>query len=145
MIAEAELSNVKLQEEYYDNMFNKDGYKDVFEAKVNELLATKTSEGLPPDVAWRIYASDVITSAYVEQTGKTPDGNQVQRLANWLLLEMLSDSHPDKVTREDYPVMTKKQLKTRYARERADENIPETHTIQKYLGGKKQSNYNKSD
>ncbi|WP_163530955.1 hypothetical protein [Halobacillus ihumii] len=139
------LFNLRLYEDFYDGMFSNSSFKEVFETQVNKLIALQIEKDVPPPIQWRIYACDCMISAYVNQTGETPDGRQVHRLANWLLLDELADNHPDKVTREEFPIMTKRQLRTRYTRETADENIPETHTEQKYLGGKKQSNYNKSE
>lgn len=130
--------------EYYRGFFVRD-YKRRFELEVSNLLSTVDEKGNPPSIEFRKKAISELFAAYVEQTGKTPDGVQVQRLGNWLLLEELTNNHPDKVTREEYPFLTKRQLHTRYNREMADENIPETHTVQKYLGGKKQSSYMKSE
>ncbi|GEK57162.1 hypothetical protein CHL76_02385 [Marinococcus halophilus] len=139
------LPNKPLHERYYDGAFEVENFRESFETQVNKLISTLTPDKVPPDLQWRIYATDSLISAYVNQTGETPEGRHVNRLANWLLFESLADRHPDKVTREEFPIMTKRQLKTRYSRETADESIPETHTEQNYLGGKKQANYNKSE
>lgn len=120
-------------------------YKTRLEKEVTRLLAFVDEHGEPPTIATRNQIIEALFDTYVAETGNVPDGNQVQRLANWLLLEDLTNNHPDKVTREAYPFMTKRQMRTRYNRERADENIPETHTVQKYLGGKKQSSMMKSE
>lgn len=128
----------------FDGLFIGD-FKEEFSKQVTKLLKTVDDEGNPPDIPTRIRIIEAIFDAYIEQTGYVPDGAQVQRLANWMLLEDLTNNHPDKVTREPYPFLTKRQLRTRYNRELADENIPETLTEQKYLGGKKQPNFMKSE
>lgn len=129
---------------FFDGCFVGD-YKTRLGKEVTQIMALKTEDGIPPSVEVRKAIINAVFDAFIEQTGKSPDGVQVQRLANWLLLEDLTNNHPDKVTREDYPVLTKRQLRTRYHREKADENIPETHTTQSYLGGKKQPHYKISE
>lgn len=131
--------------EFFAGKFSTYNYKERMEEEVSRLLSLMDTNGSPPSIEARKSIIVALTDAYIEQTGKLPEGNQVQRLGNWLLLEYLTDNHPDKVTREDYPFLTKRQLRTRYRRERADENIPETLTAQKYLGGKKQSSFLKSE
>lgn len=133
-----------MNKHFYDGIFL-ENYKVRLEREVTKLLATLDEEGNPPIVEDRKKMIDALFDAYIEQTGDIPDGVQVQRLGNWLLLEEMKNNHPDKVTRQEYPFMTKRQLRTRYKRERADEQIPETHTQQKYLGGRKQSNYMKAE
>lgn len=98
----------------------------------------KTSLGEPLAIEERIIVIERLLDSYINQFGEVPKGNQIQRLANWLLLESLKNAHPDKVTREEYPIMTKRQLRARYRREMANENIPDTYTKLQYLGGKKQ-------
>lgn len=39
---------------------------------------------------------------------------QLEQLADYLLAEELTDPHPDKVTRTEYPILTASQLKRRY-------------------------------
>lgn len=134
----------RTNKEFFETKFGWNA-KDHFEKEVTNLLALIDTEGEPPTIETRIQIIVAITDAYIDQTGKIPEGVQIQRLGNWLLLEDLTNNHPDKVTREDYPVLTKRQLRTRYRRERADENIPETLTKQKYLGGKKQPTFTKSE
>jgi|SRR5699024_7691321 len=131
-----------MYKDFYDGMFQ-DNYKEDFEIIVSKVLSIKKYNGEPPTVRERRYIIEALFEAFIEQTGEQPDGVQVQRLGNWLLLEDLTNSHPDKVTREEYPFLTKRQLRTRYFRERADENIPETHTKQRYLGGTKSPTYRK--
>jgi len=125
------------QKKYYDGLFV-GSFTDVFEKQVTKTLAIIDSDGNPPSVQERIEIIEALFDAYIEQTGKVPSGVQVQRLANWLLLEELRNNHPDKVSREEYPFLSKRQLRTRYNRELANETIPERYTRQKYLGRPKQ-------
>lgn len=136
--------NLRLNKDFYTGAFIGD-YKVRIDREISALLALVDEEGQPPNIEFRKQACEALFDAYIEQTGEVPDGVQVQRLGNWILLEEMTNNHPDKVSREEYPFLTKRQLRTRYRREMADENIPETLTQQKYLGGKKQSNFMKSE
>lgn len=102
-------------------------------------MALKIVDGVSPSLEVRKEIINALFYVSVGQTGKSSDGVQVQRLANWSLLKDLTDNHPGKVTQKEYPFFMKRQSKIQYHREKADENIPETHTTQKYLPGKTDS------
>lgn len=129
-----------LSPSYYEGRFNGD-YNIRLDTVVGRLLALTDAEGKPPTVEQRKQIIEILTNAVIEQTGHAPNGVQAGRLANWILYESLIDSHPDKVARTEYPILTKRQLRTRYNREYANENIPETHTEQHYLEGKKDNRW----
>ena len=61
----------------------------------------------------RIHLVQELTDAYVEQVGKRPDVKHLERLSNVILHEELSDPHPDKMTREEYPIMSERQYAKR--------------------------------
>src|SRR5690625_7803514 len=54
----------------------------------------------------RIESADAIVEHYVEINGKRPPASVLSRLATYILLDTLSDSHPDKMAREEYPIMS---------------------------------------
>lgn len=112
----------------YDGLFKQEGLKE-FEEEVTGILALKIGNETTPPIEVRSLIIDTLIDAYIEQTGQVPKGNQVQRLANWVLLEKLTDSHPDKVTIEEYPIMTNRQLRKRYMREIPSEIISITETF----------------
>lgn len=97
------------------------------EEEITRLLAMKNADGAMPSLRVRKKVINALIDSFITQTGKTPPGAQVQRLANWLLYETLINRHPDKVSREAYPIMTKRQLRTRYRRERASEYLQERY------------------
>ncbi|WP_255288989.1 hypothetical protein [Bacillus thuringiensis] len=49
--------------------------------------------------------------------GKRPEPKQLERLADLMLYEELHDTHPDKVVREEYPIMSNHQLSRRHSDE----------------------------
>lgn len=58
-----------------------------------------------------------ITDDYVAANDKTPDGALLERLADVMLYEELTDRHPDKVTREEYPFFSEHQTTRRHNKE----------------------------
>jgi len=58
-----------------------------------------------------------LTDAYVEAVGERPEPKQLERLADLLLYEELHDTHPDKMTLEEYPIMSETQLSRRHSGE----------------------------
>ncbi|WP_255285959.1 hypothetical protein [Bacillus wiedmannii] len=49
--------------------------------------------------------------------GERPEPKQLERLADLLLYEELSNTHPDKMAREEYPIMSDYQLSRRHSGE----------------------------
>ncbi|HHK5534608.1 TPA: hypothetical protein ACQUHH_003065 [Bacillus mobilis] len=58
-----------------------------------------------------------LTDAYVASVGELPEPKQFEQLADFLLYEELSDTHPDKMTHEEYPIMSNYQLSRRHSGE----------------------------
>lgn len=55
------------------------------------------------DRSERIKAVEALTDAYEDSTGNPPDSAQLERLADYLLKEELTDNFADKVTQTEYP------------------------------------------
>lgn len=47
---------------------------------------------------------------YEQLMGGKPSPQRLSELADFILAEELANPHPDKVTREEYPILTSKQL-----------------------------------
>jgi hypothetical protein len=86
--------------------------KQEFAEKVDQLISTM--QPLP----WRRHAVDKLIQEYIQETGTRPDSYQLHRLANHLLADELKDKSPDKVSREEFPILSHWQIKTRNKRER---------------------------
>lgn len=54
-----------------------------------------------------------LTDEYVEQTGERPDPVALLRLTDITLHEELSDPHPDKMTREEAPILSDRMAAVR--------------------------------
>src|SRR5690625_1714088 len=54
----------------------------------------------------RIEAADELIEAYIGKHGERPPKSILSRLATYILLDTLTDSHPDKMSREEYPIMS---------------------------------------
>lgn len=98
----------------YAGRFNKESdYKKCFMEEVDRLL------DMEMPVEQRIQAVQAITDAYFDQVREEPDSAQLSRLASFILRDDMRDSHPDKMTRQQYPVLTVRQSKRRQNRERS--------------------------
>ena len=67
----------------------------------------------------RIESADSLIEDYIEQHGIRPPNGVLSRLATYILLDTLTDSHPDKMARDEYPIMSEHQSETRQGRERS--------------------------
>jgi len=72
-----------------------------------EEYASKTS------IEWRKEGIDWLVDEYLTHTGRTPDSGLLERMANTLLHAELTDKRPDKMTLEEYPIMSDTQYERR--------------------------------
>jgi len=89
-------------------------YKAAFSAAVTEMVSAVRS-GAIPDRTERARAIEALTDEYVGATGQRPDAAELERLANVMLHEELTDSRPDKMSSDEYPIMSEFQLARRQA------------------------------
>lgn len=91
-------------------LFNFEGnYKRVIDDYT--MLLESSAKLNPRD--YRMFIVEKMTDAYIEQTGLRPDGVILERLANVVLHEELSDKRADKMTLEEYPIMSDHQYDRR--------------------------------
>jgi hypothetical protein len=100
-----------MQADLYAGKFKGPCHRWVFAREVEDLVQTY----MP--TSWRCQAVQVITDAYIEQTGESPDPDQLTILADYILMDDLKDTHPDKVANTEYPILSDGQLRLRFRRE----------------------------
>lgn len=61
----------------------------------------------------RVNIVDVYLKWFWQFTGREPQPARLRELADFILMEELADTHPDKVTRKEYPILTSKQVERR--------------------------------
>jgi hypothetical protein len=84
---------------------------------------------LVPDRTKRIALIDELIESYIAATDQRPDSVQLDRLATLCLREELTDRHPDKMSREEFPIMSDEQYvrrKTGLNRKKDGRGIIET-------------------
>lgn len=91
---------------------NNTDFKTQFYEDVTAIISADIS-----DRTERMAAVQTLTDRYMTAHGKAPDEAQLERLANYILREELTDTRPDKVTLEEYPIMSERQLERRRAQE----------------------------
>lgn len=80
-------------------------YKAEFHDAVTDLIAEDIA-----DRGERMAAVHALTEAYIDSVGVAPDPAEVERLTDYILREELTDRHPDKIARDEYPFMSDWQL-----------------------------------
>lgn len=78
-----------------------ENYKWAFHEVITEL-----TEANIEDRGERMAAVEALTDSYIDANGERPDVDALERLTNLILREELTDMHPDKMTREEYPIMS---------------------------------------
>ena len=104
----------------------------LFDAYYDAKKADVHAVSIPPNK--RIESADAIVEQYVEANGKRPPSSVLSRLATYLLLDTLADTHPDKMARDEYPVMSYKQTGRYFARNGTI--APEPYTQESVMGRK---------
>lgn len=94
---------------------------DKFRLEANRLIR----KGIA-DRAERMAAVSALIDIYVDENGTAPDSSVTDRLTGYVLSEELTDSHMDKVTREDYPILSGGQSKLRAQREKSLSYVAES-------------------
>ncbi|WP_088322547.1 hypothetical protein [Bacillus cereus] len=94
-------------------------YKTQFETYVNTLIISLRESNSSAISNRDVRAKEIklLTDAYVEAVGERSEPRQLERLADLMLYEKLHDTHPDKMTREEYPIMSDHQLSRRHSGE----------------------------
>ncbi|PFE80053.1 hypothetical protein CN333_00220 [Bacillus thuringiensis] len=94
-------------------------YKTQFETYVNTLITTHRESDSDEISNRDVRAKEIksLTDAYVGMVGERPESKQLERLADLLLYEDLSNTHPDKMTLAEYPIMSDHQLSRRQSGE----------------------------
>jgi hypothetical protein len=98
-----------------------DDYKNEFKRYI-DVLFTYAKLGDLADRTKRMSLIDELIESYIAATGHRPDSVQLDRLATLCLYEEITDNHPDKMTREEYPIMSEEQ----YARRTEGKHVKRT-------------------
>lgn len=83
--------------------------------RINELWAQTKAGKLPRQA--RFAAIEQLTEEYIAANGRRPDPAMLDRLATLCLYEEVTDHHPDKMTRDEYPIMSDTQEEERHSDE----------------------------
>lgn len=87
-------------------------YKTQFNEEVTKLIDANIE-----DRTERMAAVQALTDRYTQEHGTPPDPTQLEHLTDYILREELTDSRPDKVALEEYPIMSERQFERRRAQE----------------------------
>lgn len=87
-------------------------YKTSFEHAATCLIDAKIE-----DRDERMTAAKTLIDEYVVAIGERPDGTILEQLTDYILREELLDPNPHKVSQNEYPIFSARQLSDRYERE----------------------------
>jgi hypothetical protein len=90
-------------------------YKTKLHEAITQLQAETRRGELPREV--RLVKIDQVMEDYFTKAGEMPDSTALERLADLCLYEELTDPNPDKMTAEEYPIMSEYQFDRRDSRE----------------------------
>jgi len=101
----------------------------IYHDKVTKLFDEyyREGDGEKPSPSLRIERSNAIIEDYIDNHDKAPPNAVLSRLATYILLDDLSDPHPDKMTREEYPIMSYGQTGRYFARNGGLKDEPYDH------------------
>ncbi|MDI3412550.1 hypothetical protein QKW52_29225 [Bacillus sonorensis] len=74
----------------------------------------------------RIEEITALSDAYFDAVGEHPDSIALERMANLVIYEEITNPHPDKMAREEYPIMSETQREERIKSE-ASEKLAEEY------------------
>jgi hypothetical protein len=116
--------------------FSKGNFKDKFRIEVEKMVADKKLLDIP--VQMKNELVEKLTNDYVSQTGQIPPSRQLDLLGTWILRD--AENRPDKVTQDEYPVLSEEQLKLRQRRELSADYLDSTSDSAKHkISGKKKN------
>lgn len=94
-------------------------YKSAFSAAVSELIATNRANPIPRHERMRIIGA--LTDEYVTSTGERPDAAELERLADAVLYEELTDMSVWKAKHAEYPFFSEVQKERRTSKDDREE------------------------
>ena len=91
--------------------FTKEKHKNEFKQYTNQLVKQEM------EVIERNACCNELITEYINYTGEKPPESCLERLANFILKDHLSCTHPDKLTNEVNPILSNRQQQTRNNKE----------------------------
>jgi hypothetical protein len=86
-------------------------YKAAFSAAVTDLIASNRANPIPRAERMRLIGA--LIDEYIASTGERPDAAELERLADAVLYEELTDTNRMKSRDEEYPILSEHQLARR--------------------------------
>lgn len=98
------------QDNEYDGVFSScSDYK----SKLHEIIDDLYYEVKSHPISYTIEKVRKVTDAYVEEVGVRPDVISLDRMATLILNEEITDTFPDKMSRDEFPIMSDTQREER--------------------------------
>jgi hypothetical protein len=92
-------------------------FSEDYNARLDEVIETLESVAKEYDTETLNEMVEDVTDQFVTQTGRRPNVAQLERLTDVILAKDLYDSRIHKMSQDEYPLMSDRQLHRRLARE----------------------------
>lgn len=100
-----------------------------FEERIDDMVAVKPA----PEMPERFQIIEVTNEEFRTLTGENLPSFMLSKLSDWILLEVLNDRDVDKVSNNDFAVLSPRQLRRRDKREKSVEGEVMDYLNQRYV------------
>ena len=125
-IIETTKAQVQAKRDFVKEVLPKEEDQAPGDAMLTDIMADSKFANTLANRDLRMQIVEDLTEQYREAAGDWPDAKTLEKLTDAILCEELTDMHPDKITRAEYPFMSDWQLDARHENEYAD-TLGEAH------------------
>ena len=125
-IIETTKAQVQAKRDFVKEVLPKEEDQAPGDAMLTDIMADSKFADTLANRDLRMQIVEDLTECYREAAGDWPDAKTLEKLTDAILCEELTDMHPDKITRAEYPFMSDWQLDARHENEYAD-TLGEAH------------------
>lgn len=103
-----------------------------FEEMIDDMMAERPA----PEMSERFQLIEITNEEFLKQTGENLPSFMLSKFADWCLLEVLNDRDVDKVSNNDFAVLSPRQLRRRDRRENSVQGEVMDYLNQRYVKNK---------
>ncbi|GAB6153711.1 hypothetical protein JCM17380_24610 [Desulfosporosinus burensis] len=109
------------------------GLKNNLLAEFEEMIDDMVADRPAPEMSERFQLIEITNEEFLKQTGENLPSFMLSKFADWCLLEVLNDRDVDKVSNNDFAVLSPRQLRRRDRRENSVDGEVMDYLNQRYV------------